>query len=149
MTLLREQEMRRRLVAEGMTWLKTPYHHHGRVKGVGVDCAQILIAVAAEVGVVEAFDPGNYARDWHLHRNEELYAQWLDRCGRRIERRQVQPGDVALLQFGRTYSHGGIVSAVDGGEIELIHSYVGLGVTTTRLSEAPLDGRPVLFWSLF
>lgn len=24
-------------VAEAVTWLGTPYHHQGRVKGVGVD----------------------------------------------------------------------------------------------------------------
>ena len=24
-------------VAEALTWLGTPYHHQGRVKGVGVD----------------------------------------------------------------------------------------------------------------
>ena len=28
-------------VAEALTWLGTPYHHQGRVKGVGVDCRSI------------------------------------------------------------------------------------------------------------
>lgn len=28
-------------VTEALTWLGTPYHHQGRIKGVGVDCRSI------------------------------------------------------------------------------------------------------------
>lgn len=135
--------LREQIVVEARSWLKTPYHHHARVKGVGVDCAQILIAVFAAVGVIDEFDPGNYARDWHMHRNEEVYAQWLDRFGRRVETPAV--GDVALFRFGRTFSHGAIV--VDE-QPSFIHSYIETGVTLTRIDEAPLAGRPVLYWSI-
>lgn len=34
-------------VAEAITWLGTPYHHQGRVKGVGVDCGTLLCEVYA------------------------------------------------------------------------------------------------------
>lgn len=40
-------------VAEAMTWLGTPYHHQGRVKGVGVDCATLLCEVYKEVGLMD------------------------------------------------------------------------------------------------
>jgi hypothetical protein len=36
---------KRAQVQEALTWLGIPYHHHARVKGVGVDCAQLLCAV--------------------------------------------------------------------------------------------------------
>lgn len=127
------------VVAEARTWIGTPYHHHARVKGAGVDCAQILIAVFSAAGVIDAFDPGPYARDWHLHRSEEIYQQWLDRYGDRVD--VPEPGDVALYRFGRTFSHGGIV-APEG----VIHAYRGRGVTVTRSGEEPLAGRPVLHW---
>lgn len=32
-------------VAEALTWLGTPYHQQGRVKGVGVDCGTLLCEV--------------------------------------------------------------------------------------------------------
>lgn len=133
--------MRDDLVAEARTWLGTPYHHHARVKGAGVDCAQILIAVFAECGVIEAFDPGHYATDWHLHRSEEKYIEWMDRYGVRVKR--PEPGDVGLWKFGRTYSHGGIV--VPEG---VIHAYVERGVIRSRLDEEPLAGREVMFWKV-
>lgn len=149
MTILRHCELRRRLVTEARTWLKTPYHHQGRVKGErgGVDCAQILIAVFFGCGVIDEEPPvGNYAHDWHMNRGEELYEQWLDRYGTQITRDEVQPGDVALFRFGRTFSHGGIVVGTD--PLEFIHSYITTGVTTSRIDESPLDGRPVKFWSI-
>jgi hypothetical protein len=40
-----DEAMRAAVVKEALTWLGTPYHHHARVKGVGVDCARLLCAV--------------------------------------------------------------------------------------------------------
>lgn len=34
-------EQRAAVAQEALAWLGTPYHHHARIKGVGVDCAQI------------------------------------------------------------------------------------------------------------
>lgn len=142
--MLRQAEERLRVVVETMTWLRTPYHHHGRIKHVGVDCAQILCAVFEATALVPHIDPGFYPHDHHLHRNEEVYIQWLERCGAH-EVQTPAPADVALFQYGRTWSHGGIV--VDGGAV--VHAYIGLGVCLTRFDEAPLAGRTPRFWSLW
>ena len=34
------------IVTEARTWVRTPYHHQARLKGVGVDCAGLVIGVA-------------------------------------------------------------------------------------------------------
>jgi hypothetical protein len=67
----------------------TPYHHHARIKGVGVDCAQLLCGVYEAAGLVPHIETGHYPHDWHLHRGEELFAGWLDRVGARAGRRAV------------------------------------------------------------
>ena len=41
-----------RVRSEALTWLGTPYHHQGRVKGVGVDCGQILISIYEKAGIL-------------------------------------------------------------------------------------------------
>ncbi|WP_428421976.1 hypothetical protein [Methylibium sp.] len=142
-----EQAQRAAVATEVLSWLGTPYHHHARIKGVGSDCAQILCAVFEAVGRVGHIDLGNYPRDWHLHRSEELYEQLLEQHGARRLPEGVAPqvGDIATFKFGRTYSHGGIF--VDGET--LVHAYVNASVTLTRLSEAPLAGRPAHFWTLW
>jgi cell wall-associated NlpC family hydrolase len=142
--MLRQAEERLRVVVEARSWLHTPYHHHGRIKGVGVDCAQILCAVFESCGLVPHVDPGFYAPDHHLHRSEEIYIQWLERCGAH-EVQTPASGDVALFRFGRTWSHGGIVLE----PATVLHAYLGRGVIVTRLDEEPLDGRPPRFWSLW
>ena len=135
------------LTTEAMTWLGTAYHHHARLKGVGVDCAQLLCAVYEACGVVPHVEP-EYPHDWHLHRSEELYIAWLERCGAR-EVQTPAPGDVALLRFGRTWSHGGIVVEASAESVMVLHAYLGRGVIASRLSEAPLEGREPRFWSLW
>lgn len=140
-----QEVARAAVIAEALTWLRTPYHHHGRVKGAGVDCAQLLCAVYEACGCTPHLDPGNYAHDWHLHRGEEVFIGWLQRAGARLVS-EPKPGDVALFRYGRAYSHGAIV--VEPTPV-LVHAYVGLGVVRTRLDEAPLQGRQVQFWSLW
>ncbi len=104
-----EAEGRAAVVAEAMSWLGTPYHHGARIKGVGVDCAQLVIGVYAGAGVIEAFDPGPYPTDWHLHRSVERYMRIVLGLAHEIGREAVRPGDVILYRFGRAYSHGAIV----------------------------------------
>jgi NlpC/P60 family putative phage cell wall peptidase len=131
------------VTAEARRWIGTPYHHHGRVLGAGVDCVQILCAVYEAAGLIPATDPGNYARDWHLSRTEELYLQGLQTMDAQPTE-HPQAGDVAMFRFGRTWSHGGILIEPD----LVLHAYMGMGVILTRLSEAPLAGRPARFYTL-
>ena len=61
------------VVAEARAWLRTPYHHMGRVKGAGVDCATLLAEVYARAGVIAPVAIPYYPPDWHLHRDAERY----------------------------------------------------------------------------
>lgn len=134
--------LRAAVVAEAVSWIGTPYHHHGRIKGVGVDCLMLLAEVFEHAGACAHVDPGDYAVQWHLHRSEELYiAGLLQYCQ---ETDLPEPGDIALFRFGRTYSHGAI--HLGGGEF--VHSYIGTGVIRSSIDEYPLAGRPVKFWTL-
>lgn len=108
--------MRDRIVAEALSWMGTPYHHRARLKGAGVDCAQILIAVFVAVGLVDDFDPGDYPPDWMMHRDEERYLGFVGRHAEQVE--EPLPGDVVLYRVGRCYSHAGIVL----GWPEIVHA---------------------------
>ena len=135
------------VVAEAIAWLGTPYHHRARIKGVGVDCAQLPIGVYASVGLIEAFDTGDYPPDWHLHRDGERYLSVIARLATEIDPADVQPGDVLLFKFGRAFSHGAIVTAWP----QVVHANrkdgaVVLGDVTR---DADLIGRPLKAFSYF
>lgn len=135
--------MRQRVIAEAQTWLRTPYHHLADVKGVGVDCAMLVVAVYKACGLVPGeLDPRPYAPDWHLHRGEERFVGWLEQYAQPVD--VALPGDVVIWRFGRTYSHGAIVID-DVGSI--IHAYQDAGmVVLGSVHESMLANRPMQAW---
>lgn len=141
---LSTDDLRARVVAEAETWLRTPYHHRARVKGGGVDCAQILVEVYAAVGLIEPFDTGEYPMDWMMHRDEERYLHWVKQYGHEID--QPKPGDIAVWKFGRSFSHGAIVAAWP----RIIHAYRRDGmVAWGDGTQGEFSMRERRFYSLF
>ena len=137
-------DQRESLLEEARTWLGTPYHPCADVKGVGVDCAMILVRLFAGKGRVPAdLDPRPYSPEWHLHRSEEAYIGWLLKFADEVS--DPQPGDVAVWRFGRTYSHGGILI----GDGHVLHSLKPIGVVITSMREEPLVGREPRWFSIF
>lgn len=118
-----EAEGRAAVIAAARSWLGTPFHDLGRVKGVGVDCAMYLAECFAEAGVVARVEVEPYSPQWHMHRSEERYISYVEQHAREIEG-PPQPADVVLFRFGRAFAHGAIV-------VEwplIIHARTGQGV---------------------
>lgn len=104
-----EADQRSAVVAEARTWLGTPYHSHARLKGVGVDCANLPAAVYEAVGLTPHIRPA-YSDQWFLHHDAELYlAQVIPFARREITVDEIGPGDLGVWRYGRTYSHGAII----------------------------------------
>ena len=100
-------EQQTMVVEEAKTWLGTPYHHQAGIKGVGVDCAMILVRVYYAAGLIPEIDPRPYPHDWHIHRDAERYLGWVDQYAEKVD--SPEPGDIAMFQFGRCVAHGAIV----------------------------------------
>lgn len=115
-----EQIQRDTVVTVARSWLGTPYHHMGRIKGRegGVDCLTLLAEVYSEAGLIPRPDVPHYPRDFMNHRSAELYLDGvLKYCG---EVTEPLPGDIAVWKFGRCFSHGAIV--IDWPRIIHAHS---------------------------
>lgn len=134
---------RQSVLAIARTWLKTPWHHRARVKGAGVDCAQILIAVYAEAGLIDEFDTGDYPPDWMMHRSQERFLEFVRQYADQVD--APLPGDLALYFVGRCFSHGAIVTAWP----EIIHaSNRDRMVCYADGTQGWLASREVQFWRL-
>ncbi len=123
------------IVAEARSWLGTPYHHHADVKGPrgGVDCAMFLVRVFVDTGIVPPFDPRPYAQYFYLHQDEPKYQNWVETYGHQVD--VGEPGDVALFQFGRAISHGGVYI----GDDLMIHAFADAGcVTASEIQRSPM-----------
>lgn len=97
------------VVAEALTWIGTPYHPVGRVKGPrgGVDCATFVAEVFERAGVTSHVDIAPYPPDWHLHQDDERLLSYV--LPRAIEVQHPQPADVVTWRVGRAFGHIAIV----------------------------------------
>lgn len=124
---------RAEVVACARTWLGTPFHHAERQKGLGVDCAGLLIGVARELGLVAPeFDLPAYAPTPDGH----TMLEWCDLHMTRVSQEAMQPGDVVVLITDVHPQHLGILGDYRHGGLSLIHAAnnTGIGwVVETRL----------------
>jgi len=81
------------IVAAARRWLGTPYHHQGRLVGVGVDCLGLISEVGRELGILD-YDATDYVampdgKMMEATCREYLVEQPIDTTPR--------PGDIVLM----------------------------------------------------
>ena len=117
-----EIEQRAAVVAEVRTWLRTPYHTMGRVKGAGCDCYTLLLEVFGKLGLFTDKDEDVfYPRDWFLHARNDHYKVRILRHAREMVQHfcsateMTSPGNIVLVNAASSHGsidiHGGIISA--------------------------------------
>jgi len=111
------------IITAARGWLGTPFHHQGRLKGVGCDCIGLVLGVSKELGISD-YDYTAYGRIPNpIIFGRELRANF-DLANR------PDPGSVLWFSFNVAPQHVGIVT--DTG---LIHAFAVAG----RVVETGLD----------
>lgn len=117
-----EQRQRDSVVDEVRSWIGTPYHHMGRVKGAGVDCAMLPAEVYAACSLIPPQEVNFYPMDWSLHRGGERYLEQVLEHAAEVD--EPLPGDLVLWRYGRCLAHGAIVVSWP----RIVHAVVRIGV---------------------
>ncbi len=120
------------MVDEARLWIGTPFHHQGRVKGIGCDCIGLVLGVINAVGVrsrtLDAagdpvpftdFDETDYAPDPNGQRLKEK----MDCHFTKVALSRIRAGDVLLFRIIHLPQHVGIVAPHPIGGLSLIHAY--------------------------
>lgn len=143
-----ESDMRRAIVAEALTWERTPFHDDARLKGIGVDCAQFVAGVYLAAGTVPDFEVPHYSSQWFLHSGDERLMNFVIAVGgHEIQESQAGPGDLLLYRLGHAFAHAAII--VDWPS-QIIHAHKLSGmVLRASPFEADLRGRRVKFFSIW
>ena len=122
-----EQEFRKRIVDEAVSWKGTPYVLGQRVKGAGTDCACFILAVMQRCGLIPPDEEAHrFSQDWWNHTGEERYKLRVVRHAVKTVEAvtyrtlAAKPGDILIAKAAgaRVHNHGGIVLAWP----RLIHS---------------------------
>lgn len=123
------------IVATARTWINTRFHHQARVKGVGCDCAGLVIGVCKELGLSE-FDKTDYTR----HPDGVMLQQVCDDNMSRIRFEDAKPGDVLLFRFEVLPQHLAIIGDYVHGGLSIIHAYApSRKVIETRLDSVWIE----------
>lgn len=84
-------------------WINTPYRHCTKVKGRGADCATFMAAIFEELGVIESFTVPYYAMDWHIHGQEDLFINNLEKFRAEVARPYILeplPAKKDIIEWG-------------------------------------------------
>jgi cell wall-associated NlpC family hydrolase len=102
----------------------TPFHHQGRLPGVGLDCPGPMIWAARELGLVApSFDVDAYARD-----PDGSMQAVLDAHLTRVPRESLQLGDVILNCFRmKQPRHLAYIVGERYGQWEMLHAEANIG----------------------
>lgn len=111
------------IAAEAETWIDTPFHWQGAVKGAGADCKGLIAGVARACGRPEADSvealAGDYGDVVDARRLKAGLARLFDRAT------EPKPGDVLLIKTDGKPQHLAIFAprGVSGGlrVIEAMH----------------------------
>ncbi|MDN7456603.1 NlpC/P60 family protein [Burkholderia cenocepacia] len=98
---------RDQIVAEARSWLGTPYRHQGRLKGVSVDCAGLVVGVAQALGL-PALDMSGYAR-----RPDGSLRDFVHGQTEAVAPGAQQGGDIVIFQWQNAPVHLALLTAPD------------------------------------
>lgn len=108
------------LIEEARTWLGTPYHKRGLIKGAGCDCYSFVILCLQSIGLALDNDFPVHGDDWWTNCTDQEYFKRIMKFASEKVRgtglwgtlTEAQPGDIALVRCNRQsqiFNHGGIV----------------------------------------
>jgi len=107
------------IVTAARALVGTPFVHQGRLPGIALDCAGLVIAVARCFGL-DPIDVPGYGRSPHRGLLEATVAG--QDCLSEIRLDQATAGDILVMRFAREPQH----LAIHAGDT-LIHSYEAVG----------------------
>lgn len=116
-------------------YLGRPFKHQGRNPAIGIDCIGLLVLAARDCGLPQAdADSTAYGKDPH---DGLLESHLVAAFGPRLPTAQMQPGDIAAVDYAGAVRHVGIVGRLEDGALSLIHTNQRVG----RVTEARIDAK--------
>lgn len=128
------------LRAKAHSWLGTPFHPLGRVKGAGVDCVHLWAEIMVECGHITGYQFPRYQIDGGHHAAQSHLYEWLSSHPGYVELVPGAPnipGDLLLYRMGRCAHHlAGCVGSPHG-----IHCLQGGRVIGMNMDDATFAKR--------
>ncbi len=110
---------RTEFVEKVRSYIGTPFHHQGRLPGVGLDCAGLVVAAARELGG-EVKDANVYRRT----PDHTIFLAHIRESCDDIGFDDLLPGDLVVFNFQGNPQHIGVITGIN--PLMLTHAYAQL-----------------------
>jgi len=122
------------VVRKAREYLGTPFHHQGRLKGIGIDCVGLVFCTAKELGLLDGVkDCFGYSRS----PDGSTFMQETSRALMPLEVEEAMEGDVLAFWMTRSEQHRYPQHMGFCTDIGLLHTYASSGCVV----EHGLDAR--------
>lgn len=115
-------DKRQIIVSEARSWIGTKFRHQGRTKGIGCDCAGVLVGIAKIINM-KLIDMRGYGRTPFGGQLKKTMDEQFDP----VLISHVCPGDILLLRVRKEPQHLAIVADYKYGGLSIIHSTSDIG----------------------
>lgn len=127
-----------KLLLAGSGWIGTPFRKRARIKGGGVDCVNLVIAIYRESGFdIEPQLPAHYSLDGGKHSDRSLVLDFVSSCNRFVQVGWIIAGDLLCFHMGRSVHHVGL--SVGNGQF--LHALNPYGVMTGQIDDSTYGKR--------
>lgn len=107
------------IIEEARKWIGTPFHHQGRVRGVGVDCIGLIVKSYQAAGI-----PLRDEMDYSRYPTGDRLIEGISRQFSEISVDDAQTGDVLVMAQRRHPNH---VMMYCKETDTVVHSYYEVG----------------------
>lgn len=131
-----------------LPWVGTPFAERQRLQGVGVDCVQLAAGIYIPTGLVDRFNPGDYAMDGGTHQDRSRVFEWLEKSPAFVQSHEpLRVGDLLAFSQGRAAWHVAITLVVDGADAICIHCLRTTGTALVQLADPTWSKRLVAVYT--
>lgn len=118
---------RKEVIEHARSYVDTPFHAKGRVRGLGIDCVGLILCVAEDLNLKDIIGAPLLRTDYTQYSDQPVGRFVQDRCRERLQLKstsEMKPGDVVTMRIPIEPCHVGIISE-HNGTLYLIHAYSG------------------------
>lgn len=135
-----------KLEQSALSWIGTPFHPNGCVKGAGVSCQMLVAAVYMEAGFLPSdFLAPSSDMAWGRFNKHSQIVEGMEMLSDRfevIDPFTFSPGDMLGIEVGQCIHHCGLY--VDRGTF--VHVWRGHGVSSAHVDDSAFVQRIKKVW---
>jgi hypothetical protein len=122
------------IIKQARHYLKTPFQHQARVRGVGMDCVGLILSIGEDLKLLDSTGVAIRRNDYLSYSAQPSDSFVQEEMKRRLILKpwqSMQPGDAVTMKLPFHPCHAGIISE-NSGMLYIVHAFGGIKYEVTE-----------------